>query len=245
MEELDLKELMITLWEKKIIIIAVTAVFLLIGIIYSFFFITPKYESYTQLLLSKNSSTSQDEEGATTGGEEITQTDINLNKSLVSTYSTLLKTKMVLSEVLNKLKENPEVSIPATLTEETIKNNISVSSVKDTNIINITVKNEDPELAKIIAEELSSAFIKKINEVYHINNVNIVEEPEANYNPVNINHMKDIIIFVLIGIVVSCMYIFIMEMFNVRIKTVSDIEKITNIPVIAEISMITNKKGEM
>ena len=245
MEELDLKELLITMWEKKIIIVAVTAVFLLIGVVYSFFFVTPKYESYTQLLLIKNSSTSQNEEGERAQEQGITQTDLNLNKSLVSEYSTLLKTKMVLSEVLNNLKENSEISIPKTLSEENIKNNISVTSVKDTNIINITVRNEDPELAKAIAAELSDAFTKKVNELYHINNVNVVEEPEANYNPVNINHAKDIIIFVLIGIVVSCMYVFIMELFNVRIKTVSDIEKITNIPVIAEISMITNKKGEM
>lgn len=36
-----------------------------------------------------------------------------------------------------------------------------------------------------------------------------------------------------------------MDMFNVRVRTVSDLEKITDVPVLVEIAMITNKKGEM
>ena len=242
MEELDLKSLLLTMWEKKMIIVAITAIFAVIGAVYSFFFITPKYESYTQLLLA-GTTTSQD--SSTVASEGITQAELNLNKSLVATYSTLLKTKMVLSDVLKNVKSHSSVTVPSTLNESVLEKNITVSSVTNTDIINISVRNEDPELAKVITEELAQAFIKKVNEVYHLNNVNIVENPEANYNPININHTKDIILFMLIGVVIACGFIFVMEMFNVSVKTVSDIEKITNIPVIAEISLITNRKGEM
>lgn len=242
MEELDLKSLLITMWEKRITIIAITAVFILIGAIYSYFFITPKYESYTQLLLAKNSEISSSTSSSADG---ITQADLTLNKNLVSTYSTLLKTKMVLNDVLNNLKQNKDINVPSSLTVDSLKSNLTVTAVPNTDIINITVRNTDPELAKAIAEELAQAFIKKVYETYHLNNVNIVENPEADYTPVNINHMKDVVIFALIGMIISSMFVCVMDMFNVRVRTVSDLEKITDVPVLVEIAMISNKKGEM
>ena len=248
MEELDLKELLLALWEKKIIIGIVTAVLLVIGVVYSFFFVTPMYESYASVLLGRNAETPVD---TTTGlpmenpvtDQTITQTDLTLNKSLISTYGELIKTKTVASDVLKKLKENPEVSGTENLTEASIMNNISVSAVDDTAIIKITVKNEDPNLAQAIASELLVVFTEKINEAYNINNVYVVDQPTVDTNPVNVNHIKDIVIFVLIGIVLSVMYVLVVEMLNVKIKTVSDIEKVTNIPVIAEIAKMNSKKG--
>ena len=248
MEELDLKELLVAFWEKKIIIGIVVLVFFIIGVVYSFFFVTPMYESYSQVLLGRNAETPVD---PTTGApidtsttdQTITQTDLTLNKSLISTYGELIKTKTVASDVLTKLKENSEVSGTENLTEADIMNNITVSAVDDTAIIKITVRNEDPNLAQAIASELLVAFTEKINEAYNINNVYVVDQPTVNTNPVNVNHVKDIVIFVLIGFVLVAMYILVMEMLNVKIKTVSDIEKVTNIPVLAEISKMNTKKG--
>lgn len=248
MEELDLKELLLVLWEKKIIIGIVTAVLLIIGIIYSFFFVTPMYESYVSVLLGRNAenpvdtTTSLPIETQVTD-QTITQTDLTLNRSLISTYGELIKTKTVASNVLKKLKENSEVSGTESLTEANIMNNISVSAIDDTAIIKIIVKNKDPNLAQAIASEILVVFTEKINEAYNINNVYVVDQPTVDANPINVNHIKDIVIFVLVGMVLSLMYILIVEMLNVKIKTVLDIEKITNIPVIAEISKMNNKRG--
>lgn len=246
MEDLDLKELALVLWEKKDIIIIITSIFLIIGVIYSYFFVTPQYESYTSLLLGKNIGTSSTDEGAgsaTTSDSMITQSDINLNKSLVSTYSELLTSKIVVRDVLNNLKTAGEVMVPANLTHDSLKNNIKVTSVKDTNIIKITVKNGDPALAKAIASELSNAFTQKVKEIYNINNVYVVDEPEIDNTPVNINHVKDIVIFVFIGLALSSMLVLIMELFTIKIKTISDIEKVTDIPILAELPKINSKKG--
>lgn len=244
MEELDLKELLVAFWEKKVIIGIVILVFLVIGLIYSFFFVTPMYESYASVLLGKNAEISTETPVETPVTDQtITQTDLTLNKSLISTYGELIKTKTVASDVLTKLKENSEISGTENLTEASIMNNISVSAVDDTAIIKITVKNEDPNLAQAIASELLVAFTEKINEAYNINNVYVVDQPTVDTNPVNVNHIKDIVIFVLIGFVLVAMYILVMEMLNVKIKTVSDIEKVTNIPVLAEIAKMNTKKG--
>lgn len=56
MEELDLKELLLVFWEKKIEIILIIAIFATIGVAYSLIFVTPTYKASTTLLLATNSS---------------------------------------------------------------------------------------------------------------------------------------------------------------------------------------------
>ena len=43
MEELDLKELFMIFWNKKIQIVLIVAIFCVIGIIYTIGFLTPEY----------------------------------------------------------------------------------------------------------------------------------------------------------------------------------------------------------
>ena len=56
MEEIDLKELIQMFWEKKVQIILITAIFAVVGLIYSVGFITPEYAAKTSLILATNSS---------------------------------------------------------------------------------------------------------------------------------------------------------------------------------------------
>ena len=48
MEELDLKELIQIFWEKRIQILLITAIFIVLGIIYTVGFVKPKYQSKTR-----------------------------------------------------------------------------------------------------------------------------------------------------------------------------------------------------
>ena len=57
MEELDLKELLMLFWNKKVKILLIVAIFMLIGVIYTIGFVTPVYTSSTTLLLGKSEST--------------------------------------------------------------------------------------------------------------------------------------------------------------------------------------------
>ena len=58
--------------------------------------------------------------------------------------------------------------------EENLKDNITVSAVKDTELIQITVTNYYPDRASDIANEIAKVFTKKVGEIYNINNVYIV-----------------------------------------------------------------------
>lgn len=232
MENIDLKEILKLVWKKRCIIIAIVVIFGIIGMIYSFNFVTPKYESYTTLVLAQDNKISQiitSEDGS------INQTDVNLNEKLVKTYSELAKSDAVLEKVISKL------SLDRTTKE--LKKSISVTQVTDTEIIKMTVKDIEPNVAKNIANALAEEFIVKVTEIYKINNINIVDEAKVSDVPCNINHFKDILIFTFIGVVVSAVYIFVISIFDSTVKKSEDVEANMKIKVLGEIPIVNFKNS--
>ncbi len=227
MEELNLKQLINIIWNGKKYIIITIILAILLGIGYSYFLVTPKYEASTTLVLAKAEEKATNE--ISTG---ITQTDLNINQNLVSTYRELIRSKTVIREVMENLKIKD-------LKETTLKNNITVSSVRDTELIEITVKDENPERATNIANEIAKVFTVHVAEIYNINNVHVIDKAETNNIPYNVHHAKDIFVFVLIGVIFSIVSIIIISLLDTTVKTQEDIKKTTGMLILAEIPEIS------
>lgn len=233
MEEINLESLIESIWSRKIWIIIIVCISLIIGWYYSYFMITPEYQSFTTLLLAQNTTNSDGTSG------QITQTDITLNQKLISTYSALIKTKDVLEQVI----QNLEIDI----TQEELKNNISVSAVSGTELIKITVKDENPENAAKIADEIANVFKERIaKDIYNINNIHIVEKAEVSNTPSNINHKKDLVFALGVGLVIVAIYIFIATLLDNTIKSIEEAERDTGIMVLGTIpkAVIEEKGGK-
>ncbi len=231
MEELNLEDLLMLFWNKKIKILLIIAIFILIGIIYTIGFVTPVYTSSTTLVLAKaENSTTQDE-------NTITTTDITINSKLVSTYSEIVKSKNIMRQVISNLGID--------LKESELRKNIKVSSVKDTELIEISVTNENSANASKIANEIAKVFTAKVSEIYNINNVYVLDEAETSNTPSNLNHVKNVMIFAFVGVVVSVMYVLLINILDTTIKSSEEIEKDFKIPVLATIPMYNfeNDKG--
>lgn len=222
MEELDLKELFFMFWNKKLEIILITLMFVAVGIGYSYFFVKPEYTSTTSLVLAQSSSSGQTGDGA------ISATDLTMNSKLVSTYSELIKRKAILGQVCENL------NIPDSNIQE-LRGKIKVNSAKNTEVIEISVTNKDPNIAAAIANEIAKVFGEKIVEIYNISNVYLLDRAEANAVPSNINHMKDVVIFAFIGLVIAAVYVLIANMLDNTIKTEQDVEATTELLVLSSI----------
>ena len=220
MEELDLKELVMLFWNKRVKILLIIGIFIAIGVIYTVGFVTPVYTSSTTLLLATSGNSSDN---------TITTTDITLNSKLVSTYSTLVQSKSVLRQVISNLGIN--------LDEEELKNNITVTQEKNTEIIRISVTNTDAETAEKVANETAKVFIQRVSDIYKINNVQIVDQAEISTVPSNVNHTKDVIMFAFFGIVVAVVYVLIANMIDTTVKSAEEIEKNFKVPVLASIPL--------
>ena len=218
MEEIDLKEIIGVFWEKKVTIILLMAIFMVIGFIYTSFFVVPKYSASTTLVLAQSASK---EDGT------ITTNDVTLNSKLISTYSGLLESSKVTRQVITNLGIDDS--------EASIKNNVSVSAETGTDIIKITVKNTDPEKAADIANEMAVVFAEEVKRLYGMDNINTLDVAEPNEVPSNVNLTKTIIIFGVIGAVIGVGYVFVLFMLDNSIKSSEDIEKAMGITVLANI----------
>ena len=232
MEEIDLKELLTLFWNKKIKIITIMIIFIIIGIIYTENFVKPMYTSSTTLVLAKaennkNTTNNTNSEETKNTTNSITTTDITLNSKLISTYRELVKSKSVIRQVIKNLRIN--------INEEELRKNITVDTVENTELIKISVTNEDAEKAYKIATEIAKVFSEIVLEMYNINNVHIVDKAKINYTPSNINKIRDIIIFTGIGLIISIIYVLLTNMLDTTIKKPEDIEKEFKIPVLATI----------
>ena len=191
---------------------------------YSYVIQTPKYQSYTTIVLTKAENTEDT-------NSSITQTDVTMNQKLVSTYSEIVKSKTVLAQVISNLQI-------ADLTEEQLRKSVTVSAVEDTEVIKIIVSNQNPEYAAKIANEIGKVFSEKISDMYKINNVYTLDAAEPSSTPYNIKPAKYIAIAIVAGIFISCAIIIVMGLFDTTVKSAEEIEQALKIPVIAQLELV-------
>lgn len=224
MEEINLKELFRFLLSKIKIIILCMLIVMLVGFIYVYFLLTPMYHSSTTLILvSDNNNTNS----------SMVQSDINLNKNLVSTYSEIVKSRTVLKQVIKKLDLD--------MTVKELSKLIEVELVENTEIIRIEVSNKSNKLAKKIVTTTANTFMKEVQNIYNLTNVSIVDKAYLEKEPYNINLVKQMIIFAVLGLGLGTLIAFLIFYFDTSIKSASDIEEKLGLPVIGNVTLVEKK----
>ncbi len=226
MEEINLKELFDYLKERVLIVAIITLAILVVGCIYSIFIKTPMYKSQTTFVLVSDDGTA--------GGGGYSQAEANLNKNLVATYSDLVKSNRVIDKVIKNLSLNYSVN--------TLKGRITVTNTTNTEIIKVNVEDTDKALAADIANELIKVFGEEIKEIYRLQNVSVVDVAEEAEYPYNVNIIKDIVIYLLVGIVLACGIIFVIYYFDTTIKSADEVEKKLGLPVFGIVPRVKYKE---
>ena len=201
MEELDLKELMQLFWSKKVIIISVTAIFIVLAIIYTTAIVVPKYQSTTTVLFATDFSDENILKGS------IAASDSTFNAELIITFKELAKS----NKVLGTVKTNLGI-------EGNIRSGIDVDSKTNAEMLAITVTNENAELAQKIANETAKVLMENVKEYYKLENIYVVDEAQIAGEPYNINLIKNVIVFACIGLIISIIYVLIINMIGTKEK---------------------------
>ena len=236
MEELDLKSIYTILCRKKFLVFGIVLISIVLGMIYSYCAVVPKYESSTTIILGNYSL-----DGIYLSN--MVQTEISKSSNLVSTYSELIKSKSALKEV----KENLKLDID----EDILKEMVKVEIVPETEVIEITVTSESSSEACKITNEVTKVFSEKIKEINNAQTVYIVDRAEESNIPYNVNHLRDICVFALIGFVISIIILIMIIVTDTTIKSVDDIENeiglknLSVVPVKRQEIIGNNKKSDL
>ncbi|CDB31474.1 capsular exopolysaccharide family [Clostridium sp. CAG:575] len=226
-ENIDIRRFIDIIFSKKKILVFIIIVSMAIGYVYSYHLKQDIYKSSETILLAQNEKDDM----------QITQNDLNVNTNLITTYSNIARSYNVVETTINNLG----IQIPIS----EVQNNIVVEEKKNTQIIEITIKNKNPEVAMKLTKELTKVFAEQVKNIYNLENINIIDEAEIESFPCNTNHVKDMSIFVIMGLGLIGVLVLIFYMFDDTIKQESDVVNYTGLQALGIIPMVENKKQNL
>lgn len=219
-ETISLKELFATLRKRLALIVMITALATMTSGIISYFFITPIYQSSTQILVNQAK------------GDQATfqYNEIQTNLQLINTYNVIIKSPAILDKVIDRMNIDESV--------ESLNEKITVNSEKDSQVVNISVQDEDPERAAQIANTIATVFQSEIKQIMNVDNVNILSTAEVKENPspVKPQPVLNMAIAFVVGLMTGVGLAFLLEYLDNTIKTEQDIERVLQLPVLGAIS---------
>ncbi len=226
--EVDLKELFFVFWGKLWIILLSGIVLGIAAYFYTSVMITPQYASDGTVYILTRSNSNQ----------QVTTGDLNMSAQLTSDFEELIISHTVLDEVIEQIDYEG-------LTFGSLKNKITVTNRTDTRILQITVTDPDPLMAKAIVDKVIEISSEKIKSIMDIEAVNLVDEGTLNSTPVSPSYKKNVLIGVLIGIVITSAIVIVMYLLDDKIHTGEDIEKYLGLSVLGVIPEVSNEKKKM
>lgn len=221
-ETISLKELFLTLKKRLSLIALITILFATISGLISFFYLTPIYQASMQILVNQ----SKDDQTAYNVGE------VQTNLQLINTYTVIIKSPAILDLVIKELNLN--------MTTGQLNGKVSVQSEQNSQVVNISVQDSDPNLAADIANKTASVFQKEIKDIMNVDNVSILAKAVVleNQSPIKPQPLMNIAIALVVGLMIGVGLAFLMEYLDNTIKTEQDIEQTLGLPVLGAIPTI-------
>jgi capsular polysaccharide biosynthesis protein len=221
-ETIELRELFEIVLKRKWLIIIITLLAMVIGSVYSIYMVTPMYKSDTTLMVNGSKGLSAGDIAAS-----FDLGSINLSQKLVVTYGEIVKSRIVMEQVIDRLDLN--------LSYTELLRKTTSHQVGSTEILRISVEDQNPEQAALIANTISDVFIKEVMRILKVNNVETIDVAIPAMNPFNIKTTLNIAIATVLGLMLSVFLSFLMEYMDQTIKTEKDVEKHLGLPVVGTI----------
>ena len=219
--EIDILHLIRLLWQKAWIIMISMVVCGAIAFTYSSVLIAPQYKSRAMMYVN-NSSLSF-------GGSSLTisASELSAAKSLLDIYLIILKSRTTMEEVAQEAGLDYSYQKMASM--------VSAASVNGTEVFEIVATSSDPAEAALIVDTITKVLPDRISEIVDGSSVRIVDTavmPTAKSSP---NNTRNGILGVLIGAVISCAAIIIMDLTNTTVRDEEYLNGKYNIPILAVI----------
>lgn len=222
MEEINLRDLL-SYFKKHLILFIVVVLFVVsAGTIYSVFILKPEYKSQATVILSSDKS------------KNTVQSEINANKNLIDTYTEVVKSHRVLDRVKNEMQISD--------TYEQLVKKVTVASLKDTEIISISVVDLDKNHSYSLANKIADTFTEEIGQIYNDKSVNVLDRAVEPQKPYNVDIVKQEAIYTAAGIVLATAVIFLMFYFDRTIKTTEQIEQLFKLPIYGKVRKLETEK---
>ena len=219
---IDLVQLAKALWHRAWAIVLAMVIFGGAAFGYARFLITPLYQASAMMYVNNSS--------INVGSTQVDLSDLSAAQSLVETYIVILKTRGTLEQVIEQ--ENLSYDY------ETLSDMIEAGAVNSTEI---QVTSADPEEAERIANCIAELLPGRISEIVEGSSVKIVDYAIVPSHKSSPSISRYTLLGLLLGAVVSCGIIVLMELFDEQIRDEDYVRQTFDLPLLAAVPDLTGK----
>lgn len=217
--EIDLKELFFELLSHWKILALSTIMAASIALAASKFILVPQYESTSALYVLSNSITSL--------------ADIQIGSSLTNDYIVVVKGRPILDQVIENLNLDE--------TYDSLVDKITLENPSDSRILEITVRDTDPNHAKAIADEMASVASDYISIKMDQSAPTTIQNGYADGDPVSPHVGMNTLIGAMVGFLLASAIITISYLLDDTIMTSEDVEQKLGMNLLGSLPEITSE----
>lgn len=226
-KQITIKDLLKMFLQHIKLIIILSIVGALLATLYVYFMVTPIY-STSALILVQNGSTFESSYSSSTASlnsEKVNTNDITSSVMLANTCSTLFTVDPDMQSIISGAS-------------------VSISAVEDSYFLRITSSSADPHTAAHIANAVAKAAPNVFKKYFgEAGKVDTVDEAYVPSSPSSPNKRQYTLVGFLVGLAVSLIISFLLEIVDTTIKPGDDLYKQYEIPVFAEIVDFESEGG--
>ena len=205
----------------KYILLVAFACAVLFGL-YTFYLIDPVYQTTAKMYL------------VNTEKSIISVSDLSFGSTMASDYVEIFK--------LRSMKERVLEYVGADYADAINEARISVQVVSGTHMLYVTASSKDPEGAMVAANAYANVGGDFIEEKMKSDHPTIMELASVPTVPVSPNLSRNVIIAFIVGAAFACAILFVIMLFDDKIKSSEEITKRYNIPVLGLVADKNDKK---
>ena len=216
--EIDLKELFSALLGKAWMMLLAGLILGGVTFVWAKMTTIPQYQSVTKMYVISQ----QD-------GSGLTSADFSLSTYLTNDCPEIIKSRTVIESVIDKLDLDQ--------TYEQLKGKVSVTASSATRIVTISVVDEDPKMARDIANAVRNAAANSITRIMKLEAVTVVDEANTPEAPLAQGIMKKTVLAVMLGCMLVAGTVLVKYLMDDTIRVADDVEKYLGLSVLGMIPM--------
>lgn len=203
---------------RTIVIFAMLAA--LVSFFVSKWLITATYRADAKMIVISNN-----EEDILLTNDQITSAE-----NLVDTYAVIIKSRSVLNTVIERL--DLEYSY------KQLNKKVEVSAINSTQVMEIAVEDESPELAKNIVDEILNVAPKMLLKAVSVGNVQTIDAAQCDEKPVSPNTLLNTMLSGFLGACFAIMMVLLKHFSNNTFVSEEEVRGELELPVLGVIPTI-------
>lgn len=144
-----------------------------------------------------------------------------------------MRDPVIMEKVLQKLD--------LTRSPEALAGQISVDSIDNSQVVRITVIDNDPVLAADIANATVNVFKTEIGTIVDFHDVSFLSEAKVNQFPINSKGNRIIYIAFVFGLIAAVGFVFLLHSLDDTVNSHRDVEELVGVPVLGTVSKMTKR----